>query len=113
MLHEGCTNDECQGEIATLQRERDAAMALVEQLKNVLHLDRSGLAAGLAECRKIAAGWTWIVDGRGSYEWDDERYQRETDHMITAIIRHCNDVLEKSGNLAHAECCGRGESRGG
>jgi len=93
--------------LQTLKREHDVFKAEVERLKDVLHVDRSGLAAALYECIVIAAGWSWVPEGRGSYHWDDERYQKETGHMIDAILKHCKKALNESGKV-HVECCGRG-----
>jgi len=79
----------------------------IERLKSVLHLDRSGLASALDECRNIAEKRLWIVDGRGAYSWDDDDYRREAGSALREIIDHCDAKLKESGDLAHAECCGR------
>lgn len=84
----------------------EEALAEIERLKNVLHVDRSCLAAALSKCMDIAASWSWVAEGRGSYEWDDAEYQKETGHMIDKILTHAKKSLEESGNVAHAECCG-------
>lgn len=88
-------------------QDRDNLRAKVEALKDILHRDRSGLAEALGKCRDIARQWGWMVTGRGSYEWDDDEYKKEAGRLIKAVTAHCTTALEKSGNLVHAECCGR------
>ena len=35
----------------------------------------------------------WILDGRGSYEWDDDRYRQETRWVMEAVTKIANDAL--------------------
>jgi len=88
---------------------KDAHYAEVERLKDVLHADKTGLAAALDKCVTLAQARMWIVDGRGSYSWDDDKYRREAGWALREIIDHCRGALKASGDLAHAECCGRGK----
>ena len=44
----------------------------------------------------------WIVEGRGSYEWDDERYRRETGKALEEIVEIAQKGLAASGKLADA-----------
>lgn len=83
------------------------ARAERERLLDTLHLDHTGLAKALEEVRFEARARLWIVDGRGSYEWDDERYKREAGLALEAVIKRASRALIASGNLAHAHCCGR------
>ncbi len=87
--------------------QHEELVAEVERLKRILHLDRTGMAKALNECRSEAQSRLEITEGRGSYEWDDDRYRREAGYALQAIIAICADALRDSGNLAHAECCGR------
>lgn len=79
----------------------------VERLKDVLHKDATGLAAGLALVRAEVSKRRWIAEGRGSYEYDDDRYRKETGLALDAIDKIAEKALTASGTLAHAECCGR------
>jgi len=80
--------------------------AQIERLKNVLHRDRSGLASALGRVRQIIGGYEWATTSRGPYEYHDDEYKREFGRCIDQVSTVCNDALEASGKLAHAECCG-------
>lgn len=95
-------NGEAADEIEQLRQE-------VERLKDVLHLDRSGLAAALEDVWRAAGGYAWAAEGRGPYEYDDEEYRAEMGRMVREICALARRALEASGNLAHAECCDRGK----
>lgn len=79
----------------------------IERLKNVLHRDRVGLAEALAKVREEVRSRIWVVEGRGAYRWDDDRYRKEAGYALNAIDKIAHDALVASGTLAHAECCGR------
>jgi hypothetical protein len=91
-----------------VERAEDAERE-VERLKDVLHTDRSGLAAALEEVWRTAGGYAWAAEGRGPYEYDDEEYRAEIGRMVREICALAQRGLEESGNLAHAECCDRGK----
>lgn len=78
-----------------------------ERLLDTLHIDRSGLAHGLAQMVKTVEGYHWITEGRGPYAYNDDEYRKEAGYMLDKLLEIANDALRKSGNLAHAECCGR------
>ena len=70
------------------------------RLRAALHRDRTGLAGALDAVRREVDGRAWILDGRGNYEWDDERYRAEAGYALHEIARICNEALTASGNLA-------------
>ena len=82
-----------------------------ERLKDVLHRDRSGLADGIDRIRKLVKGWWWVPLG----EWACYDYTERTAETMRTEFSNClrqiEDValstMKASGNLAHAECCGR------
>lgn len=77
----------------------------IEELKNQLHRDQTGLAGGLAAINEYLKGCDWITQGRGSYEWDDDRYRDESHQAFAEIRRLATEALHKSGKEAHAICC--------
>lgn len=79
----------------------------IERLKDVLHRDQTGLAKALAEVVKTTEGYSWVAQGRGPYEWDDDEYRKEMGRMLAAVEGIARKALQASGNLAHRECCGR------
>lgn len=74
-----------------------------ERLRSALHDDQTGMALAIQEMIALAQARMWIVEGRGSYEWDDERYRREAGHALREIIEYGQKALAASGDLAHGE----------
>jgi hypothetical protein len=61
----------------------ERAEAENKRLSFVIERDRSQVASGLHGMSKAIAGRAWLSEpGRGSYEWDDERYQQEFGHAL-------------------------------
>ena len=75
------------------------------EVLEALHHDQTGLAEALVEIRKIANGWAWAAECRGSYEWDDDRYQQEFGACLDAILGRIDKALSKTSQ-AHQVCCG-------
>lgn len=78
-----------------------------EFLMNTLHMDQTGLAAGLATVNKIVQQYQWVTEGRGPYAWNDEKYKEEMGNMLTNIGDAATKALNNSGALAHSVCCQR------
>lgn len=93
------TRDEARSLLSEVERQDKE----IERIKDALHDDASGLVAALAEVRAAAQSRMWIVEGRGSYSWNDDRYRREAGYALKEIIQRCTDALRESGNLAHGE----------
>jgi hypothetical protein len=72
----------------------------VARLRALLHRDQTGLAAALVDVVREASARLWVVDGRGSYEWDDERYRREAGAALRAIVEIAKTALGESGRVA-------------
>lgn len=83
----------------------EAAEKEIEFLKDTLHIDQTGLAAGLAQVNKIANGYRWVTEGRGPYEWDDNKYKEEMGNMLDNISEAAIKALNNSGAIAHSVCC--------
>src|SRR5688572_22618121 len=87
-----------------LSSERDRREGLErenERLLGLLHRDATGLAAGLANVVKECRGSIWIAEGRGSYEWDDDRYRDETRLFVERVLNVAMTALKESGAVAH------------
>ena len=90
---------------AALESDRallQEAQAEVLRVRDLIDRDRTGLAQAIDEMVKEAQGRLWIVEGRGSYEWDDERYRKEAGHALKAIVALGKAALLASGKLADA-----------
>jgi hypothetical protein len=80
-------------EIERISRaERDNA-----ELKCANELDRRSLWAVIRAIDEEITGRMWIIEGRGSYEWDDAQYQKEFGWAIHAI----QEKLEPLRKMAH------------
>lgn len=74
------------------------AEAEVERLRTLINRDRTGLAAGLDEVRRIAQGYDWICEGRGPYRYDDDRYRMEVGSLISKVVEAAGRALRDSGS---------------
>ena len=73
----------------------------IERLKDALHRDRTGLAMALAQVVQAARSRAWLMESRGPYEWDDDRYKDEAGEAIREVIEIAEKALSDSGSLAH------------
>ena len=67
------------GKIEALERERG-------RLRDVIERDRTKTAEVISTARGVLASRAWLAEGRGSYEFDDEKYQEEFGAAITEIL---------------------------
>jgi len=82
-----------------LRKRAETAEAEVARLKKLLERDHTGLAAALNACMLAAQSRWWIVEGRGSYEWNDDRYRKETAKALQEIVEIARKALAASGKL--------------
>lgn len=82
---------------ARAEHQRDEARAEVERLRAVIERERSNVADGIAAMMAAIASRAWLGEpGRGSYAWDDERYQRE----FGAALEEIEAALEPLRRIA-------------
>ena len=77
------------------------------EVLEALHRDQIGLVESLNRVFSIVESYSWIAEGRGSYEYDDEEYYSEIDHCFNEIRTEINSSLNKSASAAHELCCGK------
>jgi len=58
----------------------------IERLKAVNERDRSTVASGISSIREAIRRREWLRLGRGSYEYDDDRWRGEFSHAIDEIM---------------------------
>ena len=80
------------------------------ELRAALDRDKTGLAHALAEIVNEVKARRWVVQGRGDYAFDDDRYRQETGWALDAIEKLANDALAASGKLAHEALTGPRQS---
>lgn len=83
-----------------------AILAETEELKGqvgylvqALEQDDVGLSRALKKIQRIVAGATWLLEARGPYEWDDDRYKDEAGQIIRPVLEICEAELSTSGTL--------------
>ena len=63
------------------------------RLSKIIEAERSMVAIGLNAIRKAIAGRAWLSEaGRGSYAYDDDRYQREFGEALREIETACEPL---------------------
>lgn len=71
--------------------------ALADELRDILDVERYKVAIALQEISKSINGRKWLSEpGRGSYTYDDERYQQE----FGAALDEINAALEPLRKIA-------------
>lgn len=63
----------------------EAQSARLAELEHAIDRDRYVVAAALGSIRTAIRGHSWLMDGRGPYEWDDDRYREEFGDAISNI----------------------------
>ena len=79
--------------IAVLEAEKDAALEANE-------LDRRRLWGIVQGIEEEITGRMWIIEGRGSYEWDDNRYRKEFGWAISALQKKLEPLRKIAHDLA-------------
>ncbi len=90
-------------------RELAEKEARIAGLEGALDRDRTGLAAALNACKREIDARYWILEGRGSYEWDDQRYRDEARWAFEAVVKIIDSALRESGRIAREALAPRGE----
>jgi septal ring factor EnvC (AmiA/AmiB activator) len=72
--------------LASQQSELSALRQQAEAMADKLDTERYKVASALQQIRKAIGGRQWLSEGgRGSYTYDDERYQQEFGAALTEI----------------------------
>lgn len=88
--------------VRTLVAQRDLAQASVARLNQALDNDHAQLSSALLKIRVHAKGFTWITEGRGSYEWDDDRYREEAGNALRPIIEWAEEAYGRDATVISA-----------
>jgi len=79
-------------------RKRIADLAAeVGRLKAANEMDRRSLWATVRAIDEEITGRMWLLEGRGSYEWDDDKYRQEFGWAVHAL----QEKLEPLRKIAH------------
>ena len=84
-------------------------------MEQALEADATGLWTVTNAIRKAIRGRDWVTQGRGPYEWDDDRYQEETHLAFEEILKLIEGVQEPAQRRFHdalAKAAAGGEKEG-
>jgi hypothetical protein len=81
------------GPLIALLTEQKQNAARITAIGQQLEADRSTVAEQVTKIKRAIGSRLWLTEGRGSYEWDDDRYREE---FATAI----HDIMAELGPLA-------------
>jgi hypothetical protein len=85
------------------EQERGRLVDGLSRARAALSRDKTGLGDALGKVVKYVDGASWIVDGRGPYAWNDDRYKKETGVALRAVKKIAKSALHASGDIADAE----------
>ncbi len=68
-------------------------------LKRSLEQDRTGMAQALVDVRDEVRSRSWLLEGRGPYEWDDDKYKDEAGQAMRKVAGIAGDALRASGTI--------------
>lgn len=84
-------------EVNALEAKLALAESRVQQLEQANELDRRSLWSIVRAIDEEITGRMWLIEGRGSYEWDDDKYRQEFGWAIHAL----QEKLEPLRKIAH------------
>lgn len=70
------------------------------RLKGVIEHDRSKVADILAEANAVLKGYWWLAEGRGSYEFDDDRWKDEFAACMSKLVAVFDPMRVIAGDLS-------------
>jgi len=76
-------------------------MSLEETYRKALEDDASGLWRVTNQIKKEIESRYWITEGRGCYEWNDERYRDETRLAFEAVLKLIENVQHPAQRRFH------------
>lgn len=74
--------------------------AQLESAKQAIDRDKTGLSRALLKVQRTVSARMWLLEGRGPYEWDDDRYKDEAGVAMREVVETAMKALIDSGTLA-------------
>jgi hypothetical protein len=74
--------------------------AEVVRLRAVIERDRTLFAECVERMRTTIGVHWWMVESRGSYEWDDKKYQDEFGDALERIKAEVEKIAQRAGDLS-------------
>lgn len=80
--------------------ERDRGRAVLLTAKDTIDKDRSGMAHALARIVDAVTTRSWLLEGRGPYEWNDDKCKDQAGEAMQEVSDIAKAALSASGTLA-------------
>lgn len=74
----------------------------VERLEAVIEADRSKMADIVTAVKQALDSRFWLTEGRGSYEWDDDRYRTEFRDAAIALLAALKPLEALAADLTNS-----------
>lgn len=88
-------------ELATLRSQLAAANQRIAGLQAVIEADRTRIIDGVNALEKALNGRFWLTEGRGSYEWNDDRYRQEFGDAARAVLKAVEPLRKIGADLTN------------
>lgn len=91
---------------ARIERADGPDRALFDEnaaLRHAIDRDRYIVAAVLQEIRKAVRQHEWLLEGRGPYEWDDDRYKDEFADWVENISIAAENLARLAWDKSNSE----------
>ena len=75
----------------------------VAEKRHAIDRDRYIVAAVLGEIRKQINGHRWLLEGRGPYEWDDDRYHLEFGDWLDNVESASENLAKLAWDKSNSE----------
>ncbi len=80
----------------------EAENTLITELKEALEADSSDLWRVTNAIKKVVKSYSWITEGRGSYDYNDDDYRKETGNAFTEILNLINGIQPPAQKRFHS-----------
>lgn len=107
---DGITNGPHAGDPPTVLQSADAvelnralaeAQERIRALEAVIEADRTRIIDGVNTLEKVLRGRFWLTEGRGSYEWNDDRYRKEFGDAARAVLKAVEPLRKIGADLTN------------
>lgn len=85
-----------------MRNELCDAQAKLDEALCANELDRRSLHAVVSSLEAEITGRMWLIEGRGCYEWDDDKYQQEFGWAIHAIQEKLEPLRKIASDLTNS-----------
>jgi len=98
-----CMNGRCPVEPKAIAFSEHAAITPeTGALRAIIERDRTLFADVVTNMRKTLSGVDWMASGRGSYEWDDARYQKEFGEAVLGIRAQLDVLAQRARDWSNS-----------